>query len=132
MRDLITRQRQILTFLVVGGLSAAIDVGLMKLLLMQGMGVVAATSIAFVAGLCFNLSCHARYTFDSALDGATVARYLCVVALNYAITLACVSAAVALGIGALAGKIVSLFIVPINGFLFGKYWIFRPRTAAPE
>lgn len=128
MRAFIGRQRQIITFLVVGGSSAAIDVGTMKLLLMQGMPVVAATSIAFLCGLVFNLVCHARYTFASALNAATVARYLCVVAIGYGITLACVQAAVGAGISPVTGKIVALFIVPVISFVCGKYWVFKPAA----
>lgn len=125
MRALLLRQRQLATFLVVGVLSALIDVGLMQLLLMQGVPVVPATSAAFVLGLLFNITCHARYTFSAVITRATVVRYLCVVALNYGITVACVTAGTALGAAPVVGKIVSLFIVPVNGFLLGKYWVFR-------
>ncbi len=131
LRDFLQRRRQLLTFLVVGGLSAVIDVGLMKLLLVQGVPVVAATSIAFCTGLAFNLLCHARYTFGSALDAATVARYLCVVALTYGLTLGFVQAAQALGVDPMIGKIAALFVVPVIGFLCGKYWVFRAHPAVP-
>ena len=127
MREFLWRRRQILTFLVVGVLSAVIDVGLMKLLLVQGAPVVTATTVAFVVGLVFNLCCHARFTFASRLDAGTVARYLCVVALNYAITLGCVQGALGVGVDPLWGKLVALFIAPVIGFLCSKYWVFRPR-----
>ena len=126
MPDFVSRRRQILTFLVVGALTALLDVGLMKLLLLRGAPVLLATSVGFGAGLLFNLTCHARYTFESRLDAGTIARYLCVVALNYGLTLACVWTGMHLGADALAGKVVSLFLVPVSGFILGKYWIFRP------
>lgn len=125
MRDFIVRQRQLLTFLVIGGLSALIDVGLMTWLLWEGMATVPATSIAFFTGLVFNLTGHARFTFSARIAPATVVRYLCVVALTYSVTLGCVGLAEAMDIRPEVGKIVALFIVPVIGFVLGKYWVFK-------
>lgn len=125
MLEFLRGRRQLLWFLIGGGASALIDVGLMQLLIIKDVDYVIATSAGFAAGLAFNFTFHARYTFASAMSGAAFLRYLCVVGLNYLITLACVSASMETIGTALAGKIVSLFIVPISGFLFGKYWIFK-------
>jgi hypothetical protein len=48
-----------------------------------------------------------------------------VVGINYALTLGCVALAQTLAGMPLAGKIVSLPLVSINGYLLGKYWIFK-------
>lgn len=47
------------------------------------------------------------------------------VGLNYGLTLGCVALSVALLDQALAGKIASLPLVAISGFVLGKYWIYR-------
>jgi putative flippase GtrA len=115
---------QFLVYLGGGVLSALIDIGVMQLLLRNGVALLAATSLGFLAGLLFNYAFHARLTFKSH-SGAAFARYLCVVALNYLLTLAVVGAAAALLGMPLLGKLASLPLVAVNGFLLGKYWIFK-------
>lgn len=124
MPEFLTKYRQVLMFLLVGSSSALIDLGLFQLMLYNGASVRAATSLAFLTGLAFNFVCHARYTFTSSMDARTLLRFLCVVALNYLVTLALVSAAVALGAAPVAGKLVALLIVPFNSYFLGKHWIF--------
>jgi hypothetical protein len=48
-----------------------------------------------------------------------------VVGLNYLLTMGCVSLAVSLADMPLLGKIVSLPLVSISGYLLSKFWIFR-------
>lgn len=125
MRELLVRRRQLLVFLAGGGASALIDVGLMQLLIANGINYVIATSAGFAAGLAFNYTFHATLTFQRAPTRYTFMRYLCVVGLNYLLTLACVSAAVALLGNPLPGKIVALCVVPASSYLLGKHWIFK-------
>jgi len=133
------RQRQFLVFVGGGLLCSALDVGVMQGLLLAGIGlsVAAATSAGFATGLLLNYAFHARVTFGRLHSASAFLRFLCVVALNYVLTIACVSAALVLaraGMGAgavneasvaLVGKLVSLPLVACNGFLLSKYWIFR-------
>jgi putative flippase GtrA len=116
---------QFAVYLAGGVLSALVDIGLLQLLLNAGCSLVTATSTGFLAGLVVNFSFHAKYTFGKVSGGSTLARYLCVVAANYLLTLACVSAADSLLGLAVLGKLASLPLVAVNGFLLGKYWIFR-------
>ncbi len=116
---------QLLRYLAGGVLSALLDIGLMQLLLARGAAPAAAASAGFLAGLLLNYAFHARVTFGRLASPAGFARFLCLVGLNYLLTLACVALAVALGLPALAGKLLSLPLVAANGFLLGKYWIFR-------
>jgi putative flippase GtrA len=124
MRDHLQRHRQVVLYLVGGVISVVIDVGLMQLLLMQASGVVLATTAGFVSGLLFNYVFHSRMTFQSPMSGGSFARYMTVVAFNYLLTLASVGLSVWLLAHPMPGKLVSLFIVPVIGFLAGKYWIF--------
>ncbi|MES2901286.1 MAG: GtrA family protein [Pseudomonadota bacterium] len=125
MRELVARHRQLLTYLTGGVLSALLDVGLMQLLIVQGVNYVWATTAGFITGLLFNFAFHARMTFAAPMRGATFVRYLCVVGMNYLLTLACVSASVELAGMAVIGKLASLPLVAAIGFVLGKRWIFK-------
>lgn len=119
------RLRQFLTYVAGGLLCAAIDVGLMHLLMTNGVHPAGAASAGFVAGLLVNYAFHSQVTFSQAATKASFARYMCVVGLNYGLTLGCVALAVAMFDSPMAGKIVSLPLVAVNGYLLGRFWIFR-------
>lgn len=115
---------QFAVYLVGGVLSAVADIGVLKLLLMLGWQTLSATSTAFLAGLLINFSFHARLTFGK-IGAAVFGRYLCLVALNYALTVICVSAFDLLWQQPLLGKVLSLPLAAANGFLLGKRWVFK-------
>ena len=119
--------RQFLVYSVVGLLSAVIDVGSMYLLLVLQWPIAVAVTVAFLAAFGFNYLCHQRITFQAAHDLATLLRFVAVVAVNYLFTLVCVWIGVQQFDSAMAGKLVSLPLITINGFLLGKFWIFRTR-----
>jgi putative flippase GtrA len=125
MHKLIARQRQFLVYLVGGGLSALIDVGIMQLLIAHGVNFVIAVSVGFVVGLLVNYAFHSNLTFQTSATAFSFARYLCVVGINYALTLGCVSLSIWLVGIAVIGKLISLPIIAINGYLLGKHWIFK-------
>ena len=122
---MIERVPRFVIFVLGGLLCAALDVGLMQLLLWQGCSALLATSGGFLAGLLLNYAFHARVTFGRLTSSGSFVRFLCVVAINYMITVALVKLAIALGFPPLAGKIVSLPVVAVNGFLLSKHWIFK-------
>jgi putative flippase GtrA len=117
--------RQFGTVIAGGLLCAVVDIGVMQLLLRAGAHFTGATTAGFLAGLLVNYAFHSRVTFDAAASASSFARYLCVVGLNYLLTMGCVSLAVALAGMPLAGKIVSLPLVSVSGYLLSKFWIFR-------
>jgi putative flippase GtrA len=125
MEKLLTHSRQFGLFVFGGLLCALVDIGLMQLLLHNGLHFTGATTAGFLAGLLVNYAFHSRVTFDAAATTSSFARYLCVVGINYVLTLGCVALAQSLAGMPLAGKIVSLPLVSINGYLLGKYWIFK-------
>jgi len=124
VKRLATHRRQFGTFLAGGLLCALVDIGVMQLLLRSGVHFAGATTAGFLAGLLVNYAFHSRVTFEAAASASSFARYLCVVGLNYLLTIVCVSLA---GMP-LAGKIVSLPLVSVSGYLLGKFWIFRKGT----
>lgn len=130
MREFLARRAQFVVYLAGGVLSALVDIGVMQLLIAGGTAYPLATSAGFASGLLLNYAFHAKLTFRSAATTFSFARYMCVVGVNYLLTMGCVSLAVTLlpfpvETGALIGKLVSLPVVAINGFLLGKYWIFK-------
>ena len=62
----------------------------------MGFSVAAATSAGFATGLLLNYAFHARVTFGRLHSAGAFLRFLCVVALNYLLTIAFVSAALVL------------------------------------
>jgi putative flippase GtrA len=125
MEKLLTHSRQFGLFVFGGVLCALVDIGLMQLLLHNGLHFASATTAGFLAGLLVNYAFHSRVTFDAAATPSSFARYLCVVGINYALTLGCVALAQTVAGMPLAGKLFSLPLVSINGYLLGKYWIFK-------
>ena len=117
--------RQFAVFVGGGLLCALVDVGLMQLLLTGGMPSTAAASAGFGAGLLVNYAFHSRVTFNTAASPANFTRYLCVVGVNYLLTIGCVALAEANFDNPLLGKLLSLPLVAVNGYLLSKYWIFK-------
>ena len=116
---------QFLVFVAGGGLSAAVDIGLMQLLIWRGADAFLATSTGFVSGLCVNYAFHAKVTFKDAASRSTLWRFLCVVGINYLLTLGLVALSLALTAMALPDKLLSLPVVAVNGFFLSKHWIFK-------
>jgi putative flippase GtrA len=116
---------QFVVFVAGGVLSAVADIGTMQLLLSGGAAALAAASAGFVVGLAVNYAFHAKVTFRQLGCGRALGRYLCVVGLNYLLTLALVALGQQLAGSALLGKIASLPVVAANGFLLSKFWVFK-------
>ena len=117
--------RQFAVFIGGGLVCALVDVGLMQLLLSAGVQATAAASGGFGAGLLVNYLFHSRVTFNTPASGANFTRYLCVVGMNYLLTIGCVALAEANFDNPLLGKLLSLPLVAVNGYLLSKYWIFK-------
>ncbi len=129
MRKFVARQAQFFVFVGGGMLCALLDICVMQLLIRAGVGYQVGASVGFVSGLMLNYAFHKYLTFKAA-ENYHFVRYLCVVGINYALTMACVALGV-LVLGdpeahsALIGKLVSLPLVAVNGYLLSKYWIAR-------
>ena len=125
MREAVRRHRRVLVFLLVGGASALIDVGVMKLLLLGGSAVLPATSAGFLCGLLFNFVFHARLTFSASMTAPRFARYLTVVLANYLLTLAIVHTAEVWFHSPVGGKLLALVALPLLSYQAGKHWIYK-------
>lgn len=120
--------RQFLIYLAVGVASAAIDIGLMQLLIFLKVHYVIATTIGFAAGLAFNFILHSNITFKSDYSHGVLIRYLTVVFANYCITLLAVTFFETWMQMPVLGKILSLPLVAINGYFLSKKWIYKSPT----
>ena len=123
-------QRQVLVYVGVGLLTAVLDVGTLQGLLLVGWSTTGAVTVAFLLALAFNYICHQRYTFSAVHSLPALLRYLGLVGFNYLLTLGCVWLGEQLLASVLAGKLVSLPLVTLTGFLLGKYWVFPPDNTS--
>lgn len=117
--------RQLTIYIVVGIVSAATDIGIMKFFLFIDFHYFIAATLGFIIGLFVNFSLHSKITFKKKYSHSMLARYMSVVFLNYMITLAVIHAFHNWLSMPVLGKIASLPIITINGFLLSKYWIYK-------
>jgi putative flippase GtrA len=113
-------------FLVVGGLSLAVDAGLLYLLHGRlGMWLPAATAVSFLAGFVVNFTLNRQWAFSSTGSlGRHFTRYVALVAVNLLVTVVLVQALTALGVPYLVAKVVTTAAVSIVNYVVSKKWIF--------
>lgn len=113
-------------FIVGGILTALVDVGATSVLLTMGVWYITSISIGFFCALCVNFFFHVKITFTVALSKMVVMKYLLIVMANYLLTLVIVMLFRHFGDGlVMLGKIASLPIVAIHGYLWSKFWVFK-------
>jgi putative flippase GtrA len=117
--------RQFVVFVGVGLFCAMIDIGAMQLTMLVGRHYFFATSVGFILGLIANYALHAKVTFNAGGSPTVMLKFLTVVILNYLITLMFVFTSVQWMQNALVGKVMSLPLVAVIGFLLSRFWIFK-------
>lgn len=118
--------RQFLVYAAVGLLSAALDVGLMRVLMVLNVHYLAAATLGFVFGLTVNLILHSNVTFKKNISCRIFVRYMIVVVVNCSLTLLGVQVFNQLLSMPVLGKVVLLPLIAINGFFLSKCWIYEP------
>ena len=116
---------QFATFTAVGLFSAALDLCTLFTFLQLGVSPYVALTGAFICGLAINLWLHARFTFESTVRTENAIRFLFVVVVNYVLTLSIVLVFDRLGQGHFLGKIASLPLAALHGYLWSKHWVFK-------
>jgi putative flippase GtrA len=128
-REQVTSAFRVSMFLLIGGLSFAVDFGLLVGLRELGHEPVwVSVSAGFWGGFAVNFWLQRRVTFAAQGHVAGhLLRYGLLVGINYAGTIVLVSSAQALGMGYAAGKLfaVALFVV-VNYYAYAQ-WVFRDR-----
>jgi putative flippase GtrA len=123
----------VVKFLVVGGLSFAIDLGTLAVLHdVFHVDLWIATPIAFIVSLLFNFGAQRSFTFRSkSRRDVSFLKYLALVAFNTVATDVIVNAVVALGLSYAIGKVVSTGLTMAWNYFLYRHWIFKqPRSGA--
>lgn len=117
--------KEVLMFVIVGIFCAFIDIGIMQLSIWFGLFYIAATTLGFAVGFIANFLLHNHVTFRKVYSHGALVRFASVVLINCFVTVVIVYLfQMALSMP-LLGKLVSLPIVALNGFLLSKNWVYR-------
>jgi len=126
------QRSHLVKFLIVGGLSFAIDLGLLVLLHEAlGLDLWIATPIAFLASLVFNFFAQRSFTFRSTKrKHISMFRYGLLVVFNVFATDVIVNLFDSLALTYAGGKVVATVSTMAWNFFLYKYWIFRSDAHA--
>lgn len=113
------------TYVLVGVLCALIDIVSMQLLMRLGINYLIASTLGFFTGFIANFLLHTNITFGATYSHGTLARYASVVVANLAISLLIVHLFQRTLEMPVLGKLVSLPVIAVIGFILGKRWVFR-------
>lgn len=125
---------EIARFIIVGGISFAIDLGLLMVLHeVFAVDLLIATPIAFLTSLAFNFALQRIFTFR-ADNGKSVSflKYALLVIFNTVAVDLIVNLIDWLGAGYQVGKVVATVSTTAWNFLLYKHWIFRPAASKRE
>lgn len=124
--------RQLLSFLSVGALATALQYVLTLLMvLVGGVALVPASTVAFLISAAFNYWANARLTF--ARQGGPVGdrsqqlRFLVMVALGCALNAVLLQLALGVGLHGVASQLLATAGVLASNFAISRLWVFRRR-----
>lgn len=121
------RVREILTFLIVGGLSAAVDGGVFVLLSWLGVPPVLASAISFMSAFVVNYGGNRRLVFR-AVGRGSLWRYITLVIVNLGLSAGIVALGIFAGLSPIAAKVVSIVIIAAVNYVVMRAWVFRDRS----
>ena len=126
------RDSYLVKFLVVGGLSFAIDLGLLALLHeVGGVDLWIATPIAFLTSLVFNFFVQKNFTFQSgARAHVSFLKYGALVVFNVVATDVIVNLVAGSGQSYALGKVIATVVTTVWNFMLYKHWIFKAARAS--
>ena len=127
-----SRLRRIGTYLVIGGLTAAIYYALIGILWgLLGAHYLVAVSVAYVSAVAFHFLANRRVTFDAFHDSARrqFPRYVALAVFNYLVTLLVVDVAVRVaGLHVYVGTTLAILTTLVPGYVGMRRWVFgRPQ-----
>ena len=127
-------QHRTVKFLLVGGLSFVVDLGLLVLLHeVCNVGLWIATPIAFIVSLIFNFLMQRSFTFRSTHKPLTsLVKYLLLVVLNVLATDVIVNWFASADLSYAAGKVVSTVVTMVWNYFIYKYWIFPVASSGKK
>lgn len=116
--------QQLMVFVSVGVVCVAIDISVLQGLVYLGTNYPVAVSLGFAAGLAANYFGHAKVTFKVSCGKSALFRFVVVVFVNYLITMLFVYLSMSMLNSVLIGKILSLPVVALNGYVLSRVWVF--------
>lgn len=122
-------QRQLFYYLVVGGLTVVVDIGLLALLHESyRVPLDVATTAAFCTAVLLNFLLNRTAMSSGGSQGLTqhALRYGSLVVANYVITLAVVTTAGHVGDRYLVAKVAVVAALTASNFLLYRHWVFTP------
>jgi putative flippase GtrA len=124
------RNGYLVKFLLVGGASFAIDLGILALLHEVGrVDLWIATPIAFLTSLVFNFLVQRKFTFQSGVRAhVSAVKYGALVVFNLVATDVIVNLIANAGQSYTIGKVVSTVATTAWNFFLYKHWIFKSDT----
>jgi putative flippase GtrA len=117
--------RQFILYISVGVATALIDVASMQMVLHWSKNVFLSLTLAYILAVAFNFYCHSKFTFTFRMSLFVFCKYISVVLLNYILTVCLVYLLVQIGWSVIAGKIFSLPVVAVVGFILSKRWVYK-------
>lgn len=123
----ILAESSVVRFVIVGGLSFALDLGILAIL-HGGFGVDLwiATPIAFVTSLVFNFLFQRLFTFRASSHRAvSAAKYLLLVFFNIVVSDLIVTGFDSQGWSYVAGKVTATVMTTVWNYLLYRHWIFK-------
>lgn len=117
---------QLLRFLVIGGISVVLDyLSFLFLLHAMNASLFLANSIAYIIGFAFNFFGHAFFTYQMKPGLYTAVKYTVTAIVNYGLSLGIIFIGILFFPSPEFWKFISICVIAINGFLMGRFWIFR-------
>lgn len=127
------RLREIAAFLIVGGLSAAIDAGVFLLLHnLAGVPPVIASAISFMSAFVVNYGGNRRVVFRAQQQRGTLWRYIVLVLANLGLSAGLVGLGVAAGLDPVVAKAISIVVIAVVNYVAMRLWVFRRRSPNPD
>jgi putative flippase GtrA len=119
---------QAVKFLLTGLLSSACYAGTILFLVeVAGSGEIVATVVGFVAGTAVSWAINSLWTFEVALQGATLQRFVAVTLLGLGLNVGIMKMVLLAGLDYRLGVLLILVVVPVFNFCGHRWWTYQLR-----
>jgi putative flippase GtrA len=117
-----------IAFLIVGGLSAAIDAGVFVLLTWLNVPPVLASSISFLSAFVVNFKGNQQMVFRVRANRWQLFRYIALVLVNLGLSAGLVALGVAVGLNPIVAKAISMVLIAAFNYVAMRWWVFPAES----
>lgn len=122
----LNQRNQFIKFLLIGGSSVVLDYYIFVFLLFTvNTSLFMANNFAYIISLVINFFGHSFFTYQIKPTFQIVIKFIFISIINYWISLAIILFGITFLQSPEFWKFISICVVTINGFLIGRFWIFR-------